>query len=405
MKIATSVFACVAGVLAFATLDAAAEDLRWAPWLGCWEMVRDNVREGAAVPGDAQALPPLPLVQRAAPRVCVTREGPDTVMLATTMEGQPPLEETIVADGGQHPIEDNACRGSQHAEWSKRGTRLYSQADLTCGQETRSISGLSLIEPTGTWLDIRTVRIGSRETTRVGRYRRVGEEPNTASVPNERYTLDDVEEGISRVSPRVVEAALMETKAGFRLSSRQLIELADAHVPANVIDLIVALSYPEHFVVERRDRRDAAWVPANDPLFVSPSAYLAGFGLYDDFGFLLFYSSPLSYSSFGQYAAWNFFYGGGDLVGGSDDGPPPRQPSGTGRVINGVGYTQVQPRGGAGTSGTSSGSSTASSSDGSSTASSSSGGSSGAASGGGSVSSAGFSSSGAADTGRTAIPR
>jgi hypothetical protein len=404
MKIATSVFACIAGVLAFGTPDAAAEDLRWAPWLGCWEMVHDNVREGAAVPGDDQALPPLPLVQRAAPRVCVTREGPDTVKVATTIEGQAALEETIVADGSQQAIEDNACRGSQHAGWSKRGTRLYSQADLTCGQETRSVSGLSLLEPGGTWLDIRTVRIGSRETTRVGRYRRVGEESRTASVPTERYTLDDVEEGISRVSPRVIEAALLETKAGFRLSSRQLIELADAHVPANVIDLIVALSYPEHFVVERTARRDPGWFPANDPFFVSPSVYLAGFGLYDDLGFLLFYSSPLSYSSFGQYAAWSFFYDGGGLVVGGD-GPPARQPSGTGRVINGVGYTQVQPRGSGGTSGRSSGSSTASSSSDSSSSSSSSGGSSGAASGGGSVSSAGFSSSGGADTGRTAIPR
>jgi hypothetical protein len=405
LKIATAVFAFVVGALAFGTPDAAAEDVRWAPWLGCWEMVRDNVREGAAVPADAQALPPLTLVQRAAPRVCVIRADADTVKVATTIEGQSALEETIVADGSEQPIEDAACQGSRHAEWSKRGTRFYSQAGLACGPETRSVSGLSLIEPGGTWLDIRTVRIGSRETTRVGRYRRVGDEPISTSVPTEGYTLEDVLEGTAIVSPRVIEAALMETKASFRLSSRQLIELADRHVPANVIDLIVALSYPEHFVVERTERRDPGWLPANDPFFVSPSVYLAGFGLYDDLGFLLFYSSPLSYSSFGQYAGWNFFYGGGGLDATGGDGPPARQPSGTGRVINGVGYTQVQPRGSAGTTGRASGSSTAASSDGASTSSSSSSGSSGAAAGGSSVSSAGFSSGSAADTGRTAIPR
>jgi hypothetical protein len=403
MNIPTAVVvACVTGVLAFGARDAAAEDVRWAPWLGCWEMVRDSVHEGAAVPGGDPTLPPLRLVQRAAPQVCVTREGVNAVRLTTTIEGQSPLEETIVADGGRQSIEDQACRGSKRAEWSKLGTRLYSQADLTCGEESRGVSGLSLIEPDGTWLDIRTVRIGARETTRVARYRRVGEEPKTADAPNARYTLDDVKEGLSKVSPRVVEAALMETKARFRLSSRQLIELSDAHVPANVIDLIVALSYPEHFVVERRERRDAAWFPLNDPFFVSPAEYLAGFGLYDDMGFLLFYSSPLSYSSIGRYDPWNFFNGGGSVVVGGEG--PPRQPSGTGRVINGVGYTQVQPRDSGGTSGSSSGSSTASSASGSSSGSSS-GTSSGAASGGGSVSSAGFSSGGAADSGRTAVPR
>jgi hypothetical protein len=393
MHTATSVFVAFATAwLAFGPGEAAAEDAQWAPWLGCWEMVRESVREGAAVPGADQTLPPLPLVQRAAPRVCVTREGLDRVKLTTTIEGQPPLEQTIVADGSQQPIEDNACRGSQRAEWSKRGTRLYSQADLTCEEETRRVSGLSLIEPDGSWLDLRSVRIGSRETTRVGRYRRDRMEPNAASVVSERYTLDDVKEGIAKVSPRVVEAALVETKAGFRLSSRQLVELADARVPANVIDLIVALSYPEHFVVERTVRRDATWFPPNDPFFVSPSVYLAGFGLYDDLGFLLFYVSPLSYSRLGFYDSWNFFYDDGGLTVVGGGGAPAPQPSGTGRVINGVGYTQVRPRDTGPTSG-------------GSTSSSSSGGSSDSGSGGGTVSSAGFSSGGAADSGRTAVPR
>src|SRR5581483_519511 len=97
-----------------------------------------------------------------------------------------------------------------------------------------------------------------------------------APIPDSPYTLDDVKEGIASVSPRVVEAALVETKAGFRLSSRQLIELADARVPADVIDLIVALSYPERFIVERSVGREATASFSNDPFFVSPSVYMAG---------------------------------------------------------------------------------------------------------------------------------
>jgi len=356
-------------------------------------MVRESEREGAADLPDGRLsseLPP-PLVVRPAPRVCVTGKGLNAVTLTTTLEGQPPLEQTIVADDSEQPLDDTSCHGAQRVTWSTRGTRLYSQAELTCGQEVRSVSGLALLDRDGTWVDIRAVRIGSRETTRVGRFRRVADESAAPADAHSSYTLDDVKEGIARVSPRVIEVALVETKAAFRLSSRRLIELADAHVPPNVIDLIVALSYPEHFVVEQPFRREASRFSSTDPFFVSPSVYMAGFGIYDDLGFLLFYWSPMSYSYLGLYSSQYFFGGDGS------NGPPgrPVQPASTGRVINGVGYTQVRPR----ETGNASGSPTPSSS------SSSSGGSSSSGSGGGSVSSAGFSSGGSGDSGRTAVPR
>src|SRR4051794_23274656 len=157
MDIASSVVLVFAtGLSAFGSAQGAVEDVRWAPWLGCWEMVRESTREGAAVPGSDETASPQPpaIVPGAAPRVCVTHAEHNAVKLTTTVEGQPTLEETIVADGSQRPIEDNSCRGSRRVEWSTRGTRLYSQADLTCDGEARSVSGLSLIEPGGTWLDI-----------------------------------------------------------------------------------------------------------------------------------------------------------------------------------------------------------------------------------------------------------
>jgi uncharacterized membrane protein YgcG len=385
------VIALTAGLPAAASAQGPADDPRWAPWLGCWEMVRENVREGAAALPDGQPpaeLPP-PLVVRPAPRVCVMGKGLNAVTLTTTLDGQAPLVQTLVADGSEQPLDGPSCQGTQRLDWSARGTRLYSQAELTCGEEVRRVWGLSLIDRDGTWIDIRAVRIGSRETTRVGKFRRVADESAAPGDAHSSYTLEDVKEGIARVSPRVIEVALVETKASFRLSSRQLIDVADAHVPAHVIDLIVALSYPEQFVVDQPFRREVSRFSSTDPFFVSPSVYLAGFGIYDDLGFLLFYWSPMSYSSLGLYGSQYFF---------GSDGPygpsgVPVHPPGTGRVINGVGYTQVRPRDTGNTSGSPTTSSTSSSS----------GGSSG--SGGGSVSSAGFSSGGAGDSGRTAVPR
>src|SRR6185503_5832590 len=69
-----------------------------------------------------------------------------------------------------------------------------------------------------------------------------------------RFSLDDVKESAAKISPRTIEAALVESRANFDLSGRQLFELANAKVPSNVIDLLVALSYPDRFVVERTPR-------------------------------------------------------------------------------------------------------------------------------------------------------
>ena len=53
-----------------------------------------------------------------------------------------------------------------------------------------------------------------------------------------------------------VEAALVETGSSFNLSGKDLLALQDTKVPDTVIDLIVALSYPDRFVVERTARAD-----------------------------------------------------------------------------------------------------------------------------------------------------
>lgn len=390
MKLSFARILIAASVVTLAA-EARAQDARWEPWLRCWEMVRENV-------------PSSP--RRAAPRVCVTRAGHNAVTLTTTIEGQPALEQTIVSDGSETPIRDDSCSGSQRAEWSRTGERLFTRAELACeGQPSRSVSALSLIAPDGTWLDIRTVRMGPSETTRVSRYRRAaGESAASALIAGSRLTLEDVKEATAKVSPRAVEAALVETRASFNLTSRQLIDLDDAHVPANVIDLMVALSYPQHFVVERTARPEPSGYLASDPFLFSPFDVPFAFGtFYDDFDFPAYYYSPFAYSYLGRFDPRYFGPGiyGPVIVGDGGGGGSDSRGTGTGRVINGVGYTQVRPREAEPqeTSSGNRGTITPSSAD------ASSGGSSSGSSGG-SVSSGGFSSGGSADDGgRTAQPR
>jgi hypothetical protein len=390
-------------------------DSKWNGWLGCWELAVESARDGSTRPSPSRrTLPQSTAATR--PQICVAPSG-NGVTLTTLVANQAAVEQTIVADGADHPIADAECRGTQRAEWSSDGRKVYSRADLSCPSDkgNRRVSGFSILGANGTWTDIQAVDVSGQQTVRVRSYRRLSEVPPIGSRLTHAppLTVDDVKDAAGKVSPRALEAALVETGSSFDLSGKDLIALQDAKVPGSVTDLMIALSYPSRFVVEHR-RADAA--PAtpfsDDPFFVGWSF---GYPMWWDYGF---YSplygpySPYFYSPFYSYLPWYnppYYYGGGGFIivgdgdgsggGGGGGGGGGVQPSGRGRVVDGLGYTRVRPREAEPTPHGSPGSA-ASSSSGSS---SSSGGG-----GGGSVSSQGFSSGGSGGGdggGRTAQPR
>jgi hypothetical protein len=330
---------------------------------------------------------------------------------STSVGTQTPIVQTVVADGTDRPISDNGCTGTQRAEWSRDGFRLFSRAELTCkgDQGTRRVSGLALLGPNATWTDVQSIDIGGRESFRVRRYRRADEGRTVPNVTATALTLEDVQEASAKVSPRALEAALVETRASFSLTGKKLIELNKAGVPATVIDLMVALSYPDRFVIERRTPPDVAQAPIiNDPFMLG---WAFGYPMWSDlYGFYspLYGSfSPYYYSPFGfpYLRGYDPLYGGYgySLVGdGGGSNASPRS-SGAGRAVDGLGYTRVRPR--------ESEPVTTSNTPGAASTASSAGSSSSGSSGGGSVSSQGFSSGGggggggSSDGGRTAQPR
>ena len=103
-----------AGTALQSTVGAASgTDARWQPWLGCWELSNDAVQD----PGEAT--PDQPLASANVPgaasgiRVCVIpASAASGVRMTTQVQGRPVLEEMLVADGTEQPIEDKTCRGS-----------------------------------------------------------------------------------------------------------------------------------------------------------------------------------------------------------------------------------------------------------------------------------------------------
>jgi hypothetical protein len=222
-----------------------------------------------------------------------------------------------------------------------------------------------------------------------------------ATIAASSLSLDDVKEASGKVAPRALEAALVETNTGFDLKGRTLVDLDDAGVPDSVIDLLVALSYPDRFVVERSSSRSGGGGGfGNDPFMVGWAFGYPAF--YDDYFYSPYYYTPFGYSR--QSLRGFGLLGDGIAVAPAPVGP---QPSGAGRVVDGQGYTRVRPRETAST--TDSGQSTVTRTRSTTSASAPPPASSGSSSSGSgsTASSGGGNSSGGSggDTGRTAQPR
>jgi hypothetical protein len=377
-------------------------DPRWTPWLGCWTVSVDTTRGGDAVFADQQA---------PQARVCVTARG-NAASLVTELADKPPLAQSIVADGSQQPLSEGGCRGSQKVQWSSDGARLYSRAELTCAAGARrTVSGISLLAPDGTWIDAQSVDLGGHSSVRVRRFRPEQLAGRAARFVPERLTIENVIDASPHVAAPALEAALVESRATFGLNARRLLQMDAAGVPSTVIDVMVALTYPQAFSVRPTSRADSLTpfpfgMDPSDPDYPWWYGNLYGPGVYFDSAYLF---SPFGYEYLPYYPP--YFGGGGIIVGGGGGGGS--RPTPGARVVDGLGYTRTVPRNAetasngetVGSARGSSGSrATASSqgfSRGGSDSSSSGSSSSGGSSGGGSGDSGGAGGGG----GRTAVPR
>jgi hypothetical protein len=397
---------------------AAQVDSRFNSWLGCWRLEDDLAGTGA--------------------RMCIT---PDTggVRLQTIVGAQKGIDELVIPDGTARPITDSECKGTERAEWSTDGLRVFRTTDVTCNNEApRTIKSVAFLGNGPAWINVQHVSGQSANTSvRVQRYRRAANQsladgskapqPAASAVRTAGDTawgIDDVIEASTRVPAEALQAALTEVRQPFDVNSKTLIAMDDAGVSPMVIDLMVALTFPKRFVVQRPSGGGSmAGLSTGggmfDP-FMSPLMMGAMADCYTPFGYgyRSYYSmcgsffSPYSYYPYlngiygNRYYGNGFYdYGGWVIVNQPTGSVAPGAAPAEGRVVNGRGYTQIRrsepeptvSRMGNGGNGTAGGYSGATSS-GASGASSSGGYSSGGSSGGGS-------SSGGDSGARTAVPR
>ena len=356
-----------AALVALATVPAGAQDVdpRWHAWLGCWEAVEP---ESASLSRDR------------APRICVIPAGGVAVDVATIVADSIALRQRIEATGQQRAGTRDGCTGWDRATFSQNGQRVYLRTSYTCpGGLTRLSNGVMAMSEEGQWLDVLGVVSGTTKGVRVTRYREV----SPSSVPAEvasalrgasqtariaamaPITSEDVVEATRYLDPGVVQTWLAERGQGFDLDAQDLVQLEKAGVPSVVIDVMVALSYPRYFALDRSRVTGATRGEAAEQYEGGRTVYVYGWDPY---------YSPYGYGRYGYgygYGYGGWYYGNRPIV-------VVRQPSSGdseaerhGRVVKGRGYVPGRRSGGdgsgsaatsRGTSGSSGGSASGSSS-------------------------------------------
>ncbi|NJD20620.1 MAG: hypothetical protein FIA95_15220 [Gemmatimonadetes bacterium] len=388
-------------------------DARWLPWIGCWEPV------GEATEADL---------------VCVRpSDGTAAVEILRIKGTEVVAREVVRTDAQRHENVHESCKGWDEAMFSEDGRRVFLRSSYACGQGvTQEGGGILAFTSPGEWLDVRTAGMGGQSAAWAQRFQpadpalaeaagfgdllgdRTWSVRTARMVAGAGVDVDDVIEATRRVSPEAVKAFLAEQGSPLELSAAELVRMADAGVPDHVIDVAVAVTYPERFTLRGQGEQVAMsaldegslrrrWSSQGymgmgsfyDP-FYSPWSLRYGFG-YGSYGYGY---SPYSYGWGYNPYSYGWGYGGGywggyaPVVVDVDRAQPDH-----GRVIAGRGYS----RGGSSGSASSGG---YSGSGASRSPSPSSSGSSGVGSGG--YSSGGSSSGGAAggcSGARTAMPR
>jgi hypothetical protein len=336
-------------------------DSRFAGWLGCWRLDDDLAGTGA--------------------RMCITPEK-NGVRLQTVVGTNKGIDELVIPDGVSRPIADAECKGTEQAEWSSDGARIFRATNVTCGKEApRVIKTVAFMAPGPSWINVQHVSGDAANTSvRVQRYRRAANQKladgSTAQQPDAnaamrttqeqtRWSIEDVIEASGKLPAEVVQAALSEVHHGFDLNKRTLVLLDEGGVNDTVIDLMVALTYPSKFVVERRGGSSSAagittgtgWFDPFMPGLMGQSALdcyspygygyrsyysMCGAGLYSAYGYDAYgYGyNRYRYGNYGYYGDWVNLNQFPSVIGSGN----PAEPQGEGRVVNGRGYTQIRNR-------------------------------------------------------------
>ena len=347
----------VAALLTGDSLQAQAvlPDARWQAFVGCWAPSTAPAEASAMSANSSASLPLL----------CIVPTRGSSVRLATVDDGNVMLADTVDASGVRRSVAREGCTGWESAEFAANGRRVHYSSEFDCGGVRRASTGLISVTPDGELLDVQGITSGTGKSVRVARYVDAGVTvslpPDIAAVVSGRGLVAsaartaagaplseaDIIEAARTLDPLVMQAWLIERGDRFAFDAKALVRLAEAGVAGSVTDVLVALSNPRFFSINRTplgtdvEPRGGTRTATSDhggrriytDMYGAPYGFGLGMGrysLYDRYGY---YYGATPYSGYG-YGYGQYFYRPPVIV---------MQPTGSasqGRAVKGRGYTR-----------------------------------------------------------------
>jgi hypothetical protein len=327
-------------------------DSRWLPWIGSWRLVSNTVNASDSNMDGMFLLKISPGDNR------------NSVVMTGTQDGLTLFDKKIVAAGSRRRVQEDNCTGWYEYSWSEMGEHLLFKGESTCADaQPQIITGISLFTSGRRWSDIQLMQSGEEKVITIRRYLAADITPENVGVresaaldrgrieASKNFSINEIIELSGKVSPEVIEAAIVELRKPFPINSKTLKRLDDAHVSPRIVDLMVAFTFPDRFTVE-----DSTIAPiersasATGPAFIGypypysyPYPYFypwTSFGFwstYDPFFPYYYYSSWIYWSNYGYW--WNYPYYRPSYYPGGGSGID------RGRLIAGEGYSRVNSRG------------------------------------------------------------
>lgn len=316
-------------------------DVRWLPFIGSWRLTSNTINTVGTVLNEKYVLTIRPEDKG---KVITIESARDDVVM---------FEERIEADGLRHPLNKDGCTGWYSYTWSETGKRLLFTGESTCGDDLmQEISGILIIDTAGNCVDIKLLKNGEEKAITIRRYQSadINLAPPIPTIMSKasvarvsaaaNFTLDEVIELGGKIEPDVLEAALVEMRSSFPINSKQLVRLSNAGVPTQVMDLMVALSFPKKFTVERAA---LSWVKTTDS-FRAPYYHWPLNPWYWTKSTI----PPIQYWYWGwdlyQRHGWYPYNYGHIVLPGEGPGGGPGEGSGSvggGKLVEGRGYTRI----------------------------------------------------------------